>query len=198
MSESEVVALLEYNMRWIGGEGVSFPTIVAVGPNGSLPHAVPGRTRLKAGKPILIDCGCRADGYCSDLTRVVSIGQMPRKIEEIYNVVLEAQQAAIDAIEPGKSLQEIDAVARDIITDAGYGEQFGHSLGHGIGLEIHEQPTLSKRSEGELVAGHVVTVEPGIYLPGVGGVRIEDDVLVTEKGRRVLSSLPKDLESAII
>jgi len=198
LSESEAVALMEYNMRWIGADGMSFPTIVAVGANASLPHAVPGRTRIKPGKPILIDCGVKAKGYCSDLTRVVCLGPMPRKMENIYRIVLEAQQAAIDAVAPGKTMKEIDRVARDIITAAGYGEQFGHSLGHGIGLEIHEQPTLSQRAEGELQPQQVVTVEPGIYLPGVGGVRIEDDVLVTDKGHRTLSTLPKDLESAII
>jgi Xaa-Pro aminopeptidase len=147
---------------------------------------------------VLFDWGAKWGGYCSDLTRVIGIGKMKSKMREIYQIVLDAQMAAIEAVAPGKKLSDIDAVARDIITKAGYGERFGHSLGHGIGLNIHEQPVLSGKSEGVLEPGHVVTVEPGIYLPGVGGVRIEDDVLVTAKGHRVLSDLPKTLESAII
>jgi Xaa-Pro aminopeptidase len=198
MSEQELVALVNYNMRWIGGEGESFPTIVAIDANSSLPHHVAGRTRVKAGATILIDCGAKADGYCSDLTRVVSMGGFPPRLTEVYNLVREAQLAAIDAIAPGKTLKEIDEVARSIIREAGYGDQFGHGLGHGIGLEIHEKPTLSPRAEGVLEPGNVVTVEPGVYLPGVGGVRIEDDVLVTEKGHRKLSTLPTAIESAII
>jgi len=198
MSESEVATLLEYNMRWIGAEGVSFPTIVAIGANGSRPHHRPGKTRVKANTPILIDCGAKAGGYCSDLTRVVAINGFSQRLTELYRVVLEAQQAGIDAIKPGVPLKDVDAAARRVIEEAGYGEYFGHGLGHGIGLEIHEEPTLSRRSEGELREGHVVTVEPGVYLPSVGGIRIEDDVLVTAKGRRKLSTLPTDLESAII
>ena len=126
------------------------------------------------------------------------MGRVPKVIRQIHQVVLDAQQAAIDAIAPGKPLNEIDAVARQVIKGAGFAKHFGHSLGHGLGLDVHEQPTLASRSQGELKPGHVVTVEPGIYLPGVGGVRIEDDVLVTERGHRVLSDLPADLESAII
>lgn len=198
MSESEIVALLEYNMRWIGADGPSFETIVAIGANGSLPHHEPGRTRVKANTPILIDFGAKAEGYCGDLTRVVTLGGFHKKIAEIYRIVQEAQQAAIDAIAPGKAMKEIDAVARKIIEDAGYGDKFGHGLGHGIGLEIHELPTLNARSESVLMPGHVVTVEPGIYLPGMGGIRLEDDVLVTETGCVKLSGLPIGLESAII
>lgn len=198
MSEAEVATLLEYNMRWIGADGVSFPTIVAIGANGSLPHHRPGKTRVKANTPILIDCGARAGGYCSDLTRVVSLTGFSQKLTEVYHVVLEAQRAGIEAIAPGKPLKEVDAAARKVIEDAGYGERFAHGLGHGIGLEIHEQPTLSSRSEGELKEGQVVTVEPGVYLPGVGGIRIEDDVLVTARGHRKLSTLPTDFESTII
>lgn len=198
MSESEVATLLEYNMRWIGADGVSFPTIVAIGANGSYPHHRPGKTRVKANTPILIDCGAVAGGYCSDLTRVVAINGFSQKLTEVYNIVREAQLAGIEAIAPGKPLKDVDAAARQVIEDAGYGDYFGHGLGHGIGLEIHESPTLSHRSEGALREGQVVTVEPGVYLPGVGGIRIEDDVLVTAKGHRKLSTLPTDLESAII
>jgi len=198
MTEREAAAYLEYRMMALGADGPSFHTIMAAEPNGSLPHAIPGPRKLANRKSLLIDWGARFNGYCSDLTRVVSFGSMPREVREIYRVVLDAQMAAIDAIKPGKKLSDIDAVARDWITDAGYGDRFGHSLGHGIGLDIHEQPTLSERSKGTLEPGHVVTVEPGIYLPGVGGVRIEDDVLVTERGHTVLSDLPIGLDSAII
>jgi Xaa-Pro aminopeptidase len=198
MSESELVTLIEYNMRWIGGEGPSFNTIVAIGSNGSLPHHEPGRTRVKANTPILIDFGTKANGYCSDLTRVVTMGGFSQKITDMYRIVAEAQQAAIDAIAPGKTGVEIDRVARTIIEDAGYGDHFGHGLGHGIGLEIHERPVLSTRSTDTLEDGHVVTVEPGIYLPGIGGVRIEDDVLVTARGHRKLSTLPTAMESVVI
>lgn len=197
-TEQQVAARLEYEMRCRGASGASFPVIVAADADASLPHAIPGKRKIRKGGAILFDWGARVDGYCSDLTRVVALGRMPKRIAEIYDIVLEAQAAAIAAIAPGRPLKEIDKVARDIITRAGYGKQFGHSLGHGIGLEIHEQPTLASRAAGELRPGHVVTVEPGIYLPGVGGVRIEDDVLVTERGCRVLSSLPRDRRSAII
>lgn len=198
-TEKQVAAYLEYRMACGGSDGTSFPTIVAADANASLPHAVPGPRKIQAGGTVLIDSGARWGGYCSDLTRVVALGKMPAKIREIYKIVLDAQLAAIAAIAPGKKLKDIDKVARDIIKKAGYGDRFGHGLGHGIGLDIHEQPVLSYRmKKGELKPGHVVTVEPGIYLPGVGGVRIEDDVLVTMGGHEVLSDLPKDLESAII
>jgi Xaa-Pro aminopeptidase len=198
LSESEVVALLEYNMRWIGADGVGFATIVAIGANAAYPHHRPGRTRVKANTPILIDCGARADGYCSDMTRVVAMGGMSQKLREVYRIVREAQRAAIDAISPGRAMQEVDAAARTVIEQAGYGEYFAHGTGHGIGLDIHEKPVIGRRSKGHLAPGQVVTVEPGIYLPGVGGVRIEDDVLVTGKGHRKLTTLPSDAESAII
>ena len=197
-TENEITAFLEYRMRALGADGVSFPTIVAADANASLPHAIPGRKKVKQGGSVLIDWGARWGGYCSDLTRVVALGRMKPKIREIYQIVFDAQQAAIDAIAPGQPMKAVDEIARQYIADHGYGERFGHSLGHGIGLDIHEQPTLSPRSQGVLEPGHVVTVEPGIYVPGVGGVRIEDDVLVTERGRRILSRLPKTLESAII
>jgi len=198
LSEYEVAAFLEYRMRALGADGVSFPSIVAADANASLPHAVPGKKKIKAGGVVLIDWGAKWGGYCSDLTRVVAVGKMKPKMREIYQVVMDAQVAAMDAITPGKRLSDIDAVARGVIDKAGYGERFGHSLGHGIGLDIHEQPVLAAKAKGVLEPGQVVTVEPGIYLPGVGGVRIEDDVLVTPRGRKVLSDLPKSLESAII
>jgi Xaa-Pro aminopeptidase len=197
-TEVEVAAFFEYHLRSLGADGTSFPTIVAADANASLPHAIPGQARMKKGGIVLIDCGGRWGGYCSDLTRVYAFGKMPAKMREVYLVVLDAQLKAIDAIKPGASLKDVDSVARKHIQKAGYGKRFGHSLGHGIGLDIHEQPTLSQRSEGVLEPGQVVTVEPGVYLPGVGGVRIEDDVLVTDNGGEVLSDLPKDLRSAII
>ncbi len=198
MTEQQVTARLEFLMRDAGGEGPSFPTIVAAGTNSSLPHAIPGAAKIKRGEPILIDFGTVVGGYCSDLTRVIHRGPLKRDLREVYRVVLEAQQAAIRIIKPGVKLKDVDKVARKIIDEAGYGDRFGHGLGHGIGLDIHELPTLSGRSKGTLQPGHVVTVEPGIYLPGVGGVRIEDDVLVTKTGRSVLSNLKRDAESAII
>jgi Xaa-Pro aminopeptidase len=199
-TEAQIAAFLEYRMRSLGADGVSFPSIVAADANAALPHAIPGPRRLKKGGIVLIDWGARYRGYCSDMTRVVALGSMSATMREVYRVVLEAQLAAIEAIAPGRRLREVDDVARRVIRKAGYGKRFGHGLGHGIGLDIHEQPTLSSRAAEAAVLkpGHVVTVEPGIYLPGVGGVRIEDDVLVTERGHRVLSDLPKSLESAII
>ncbi len=193
-SEQDICAELECHMKKFGAASVSFESIVAAQTNGSLPHYTPGRMRTKANQPLLIDWGARVGGYCSDMTRTIAFGRWPKKLAEVYEIVLEAQQAAIDAIEPGKSCAVIDAVAREIITKAGYGDAFGHGLGHGIGLDIHEAPGVNKQSEIVLAPGMVITVEPGIYLPGIGGVRIEDDVLVTERGRRNLCSLPKSLE----
>ena len=198
MTEQQVVAVLEYEMRTLGADGPSFATVVAVGANSSLPHAIPGPNKVTRGGIVLIDWGARYRGYCSDMTRVIAIGRMSAKIKAIYQVVLDAQQAGINAVKPGASLKDVDAAARRVIERAGYGRAFGHSLGHGIGLDIHEEPVLSKSVKGVLVPGHVVTIEPGIYVPDLGGVRIEDDVLVTARGRDVLTDLPKSLKSAII
>jgi len=198
VSEAEAAAFLEFRMRSLGADGRSFPTIMAADANAALPHAIPGRKKMRKGGLLLIDWGAKVNGYCGDLTRVVAFGSMKRKMREVYQVVLDAQQAGIEAARVGTALADVDRAARRVIEAWGYGKQFGHSLGHGLGLDIHEQPTLSARSKGVLAAGQVVTVEPGVYLPGVGGVRIEDDVLVTEKGPKVLSDLPKGLDSAII
>ncbi len=198
-TEAEVAAFLEYRMRALGADGVSFPSIVAADGNAALPHAIPGRKKIRKHGIVLFDWGAKYQGYCSDMTRVISVGgKMKGKMAEIYQICLEAQLAAIDAIRPGVRLADVDKVARDIITKAGYGKLFGHSLGHGIGLDIHESPVLASRATGVLEPGHVVTVEPGIYLPDVGGVRIEDDVLVTEVGKKVLTDLPKTIESTMI
>jgi len=198
MKESEVAALLEYGMKSRGADGTSFDTNVSARANGSKPHYRPGAVTLKRGTPLLIDWGARVGGYCSDMTRTFHFGRWSPAMREIYEVVLEAHLAAIDAIGPGVPAREVDRVARDIIGRAGYAERFGHGLGHGIGLDIHEAPRLAATSDTVLEPGMVVTVEPGIYLPGVGGVRIEDDILVTERGRRNLCTLPKDLKWATL
>ena len=197
-TEREMAARLEYEMQKRGATGAAFPTICAEGKNAALPHAKPGRRKVRKGSAILFDWGARWGGYCSDLTRMVFVGSIPDPMGEVYAVVLEAQRRAIADIRPGRRMCDVDAVARDAIADAGYGDKFGHGLGHGLGLDVHEAPSLSWRCSDKLKAGMLVTVEPGIYLPGVGGVRIEDDVLVTPGGRRVLSRLDKTLEGSVI
>ncbi len=198
MKESLIAARLEYEMRARGAEGTSFESIVAARANGSRPHHRAGATTTARGRPLLIDWGARLGGYCSDMTRTFCLGKWPARMGEVYRVVLEAQEAAIAAIAPGKTCGEIDAVARGIIEKAGYGERFGHGLGHGIGLDIHENPRLARGMGTVLEPGMVVTVEPGVYLPGVGGVRIEDDILVTAHGRMNLCRLPKEMEWATL
>lgn len=196
-TERELAARIEYEMQLGGATGASFPTIVAEGPNASLPHAVPGDRRIGDGSAVLIDWGARVDHYCSDLTRVIFINRIPPKIGRIYDIVLEAQEKAIAAVRPGARLCDVDAAARRHIKSAGYGRNFGHGLGHGLGLDVHESPRVHFQSKDRLEPGMVVTIEPGIYLPGVGGVRIEDDVLVTEDGHQVLSDLPKRREQMV-
>jgi Xaa-Pro aminopeptidase len=197
LSELEVAGRLEASMKARGSSEPGFPTIVGAGAHGSLPHYRPGTTKLSANKGVLIDWGAVYKGYHSDMTRVFALGRWPAKIREIYRIVLEAQEEAAAALAPGKSTVEIDGIARGIIERAGYGPRFGHGLGHGLGLDGHEEPRLTHMLvPGTLEAGMVVTVEPGIYLPGVGGVRIEDDYVVTESGARRLNTLPKSLEWA--
>ncbi len=194
-TENYIAGLLTFEMRRRGASDASFEPIIATGPASSLPHYRPADIAIKNDTFLLIDYGARYQGYCSDITRTFSIGKLPAKLEEIYKVCLEAQLAAIAAIEPGVNSKVVDTAARSIIEKAGYGQYFGHGLGHGIGRDIHEQPTLRKQGEGELLQpGHIVTVEPGIYLPGLGGVRIEDDVLITSTGCEVLTHLDKSLE----
>jgi Xaa-Pro aminopeptidase len=198
MTEQQLLAHIEFEMKSRGAFGPSFDCILGAGPNSSIPHHQTGSTPITPGT-LLIDWGAMSsDGYNGDLTRTFAIGAFPDKIREIYDIVLEAQVAAIDAAGPGQRCADIDKVARDIITNAGYGEQFGHGLGHGLGLEVHEDPYFNNLSDVVLAPGMVMTVEPGIYLPGVGGVRIEDDILITESGNRVLSSYPKDRDSMIL
>lgn len=195
MAEAEMCAFLEYRMRALGADGVSFGSIVAVDANAAMCHAIPGPTKLKRNSMLLLDFGAKSHGYCSDLTRTMFFGKPNAKMRDVYEIVLEAQRTAIAMIGPGVELSKVDAAARDVITKAGYGKDFGHGLGHGLGLDIHEQPVLAKTAKGVLQEGNVVTVEPGIYLPGLGGVRIEDDILVTAKGHRELSSLPRTLDA---
>ncbi len=193
MTELEAAAELEYQMRKAGAGGFSFDTIIASGKNSSMPHAVPSEKKLEEGDFVTMDFGCTYQGYCSDMTRTVVLGKASEKQREIYHVVLEAQEAALDVIRAGLTGVEVDKVARDIITKAGYGDCFGHGLGHSVGLYIHEEPRLSPAGLDVLQPGMLETVEPGIYVPGFGGVRIEDMVVVTEQGCRNLTASPKCL-----
>jgi Xaa-Pro aminopeptidase len=192
-SERDVALAAEARIRELGGEP-SFPAIVAAGPNGALPHAEPGERVIGPGELVVFDMGARLDGYCSDGTRTFATGDPGEEGRSVYDTVLAAQLASLEAIEAGVKGEDVDLVARQVIDDAGHGERFGHGLGHGVGLEVHEGPRLSLRSDDVLAPGEVVTVEPGIYLPGQLGVRIEDLVVVEEDGYRNLSSLPKDLQ----
>jgi Xaa-Pro aminopeptidase len=191
-AEREVADAFEDRVRGLGG-ALSFDTIVAAGPNGAQPHAEPGERVIGEGELIVFDMGAKLDGYCSDGTRTYATGDPGEEGRRVYETVLAAQQAALEAIRPGEKGEDVDAAARKVIDGAGHGEHFGHGLGHGVGLDIHEGPRLSLRSDDVLAANEVVTVEPGIYLAGELGVRIEDLVVVTDDGLRNLSSLPKDL-----
>ncbi len=194
-TEAYLAGLLIFEMRSRGASDASFPCIVASGAASSLPHYRPTEAMVQADQPLLIDWGAMFKGYCSDLTRTLMIGRVSPKMKDIYKVVLEAQQTAIAFLRPGVTTTQADRVARDVIEKAGFGRYFGHGLGHGIGREIHELPSMRKSGgEEELRPGMIVTVEPGVYLPGQGGVRIEDDVLITHSGHEVLSSLDRGFE----
>lgn len=193
MTELEAAAELEYQMKKHGASGFSFDTIMASGANSSMPHAVPGTKKLETGDFVTMDFGCLYEGYCSDMTRTVVLGRASEKQREIYDTVLRAQKAALDVIRAGMTGSEVDRAARRIIEEAGYGQCFGHGLGHSVGLFIHEEPRLSPADDTVLEAGMSETVEPGIYLPGFGGVRIEDLVIVTEDGCRNLTRSPREL-----
>jgi Xaa-Pro aminopeptidase len=198
-SEKQVADDLEYQIRLEGGACGAFPSIVGVGPRAALPHGRPARdSHIGDSDFVLIDWGARGRLYHSDLTRVLVTGKLSPQLEKVYGVVTSAQRAAIRAIRPGAVMKEVDAAARQVIADASYGKEFNHSLGHGIGLAVHELPRLAPEQNRKLAAGMVVTVEPGIYLPEWGGVRIEDDVLVTDDGCEVLTSVPKELEECIL
>lgn len=192
ITEKQVAAWLEFFMKELGAENTSFDTIAASGIHSSMPHAIPTDKVLEDGDFLTMDFGCRINGYCSDMTRTVVIGTAEEKQREIYDVVLRAQKAALAVIRPGMKGCEIDQAARDVIREAGYGHCFGHSLGHSVGLEIHETPCFAPRDESVIAPGMVITVEPGIYVEGFGGVRIEDVVVVTEDGCRNITHSPKE------
>lgn len=190
MTERHISARLGYEMQRLGAQEVSFPTIVAAGANGSLPHYEAGDAVVRKNDCILIDWGARVNWYVSDLTRMVWIGSIPRAIARIHAIVRQAHDQAIAYVKPGVTATAVDGVARRVIQKAGYGKYFNHALGHGIGLDVHEAPRVGKGTQTVLKAGMVITIEPGIYLPGIGGVRLESDVLVTETRYKLLSTLP--------
>jgi Xaa-Pro aminopeptidase len=192
-TERAVARELEQELRERGAEDPSFPAIVASGPHGALPHAQPRDVEIPAGELVIVDWGARLDGYCSDCTRTVASGEPPEPAADLYELVRYAQEQALAAVRAGAGLSEVDGVARRLIDGGGHAEHFGHGLGHGVGLEVHEGPRVAKTAEGELAAGNVVTIEPGVYLPGEMGVRIEDLTVVTVEGCEVFSSLPKEL-----
>jgi len=198
MTETQIAVELEHLMRLGGAEAAAFPTICAINAAAARPHARPGATRLKNGSVLLIDFGARVGGYVSDLTRVLFVGKIRPRVRSVYAIVQEAQAAAIAAARPAAPLKEVHAAARGPIDDAGFGNNFQHGTGHGIGREVHEAPNFAQQSKGQLGAGMVVTVEPGIYLRGQFGIRIEDDVLITPDGPVVLSQLEKDPEAMVL
>ncbi|HET7658008.1 MAG TPA: Xaa-Pro peptidase family protein [Bacillales bacterium] len=193
-TEMEIVAEIEYAMKKRGVSQMAFSTMVLTGANAAKPHGTPGRTRIKKGDFVLFDLGVVVDGYCSDITRTVAFGKPNEEQKKVYETVLRAQEAALAAGKPGGRIGDLDKIAREIITDAGYGEYFPHRIGHGLGIEAHEAPSMSENNDGQLQTGMVYTIEPGIYVPDVVGVRIEDDVLVTETGYESLTAYPKELQ----
>lgn len=193
LADTWMAGVLERHLRELGSEGHPFPTIVASGPRSALPHAHAAERIIQSGDLVLFDFGATAGGYCSDITRTVVVGTASAEQLDIHDIVRQANELASGALRAEMSGKAADAIAREYIDARGYGEAFGHSLGHGIGLEVHEGPRLARSVDTPLAAGMVVTIEPGIYLPGWGGVRIEDDVLITESGRRVLTSFPRSL-----
>ncbi len=195
-TESEVALALEVEMRRAGARKPSFETIVAAGAHGALPHAQPRDEEIGRGQLVVIDWGAELDGYCSDCTRTVAAGEPGGRAREVYGLVLRAQQTGLAAVHAGAVCKQVDTAARDVIAAAGHAEHFGHGLGHGVGLEIHEAPSLSQSSDGTLEDGNVVTVEPGVYLPGELGVRIEDLVVARSGGAEILTSISKQLRVA--
>lgn len=193
VTEIEVANKLDFLMREKGATSVSFDTIVASGKRSAMPHGVASEKEIEQGDMITIDFGCYYKGYVSDMTRTFSLGDPGEELKKIHQIVLNANLKVTEAAKPGITAKELDAIARDYITEQGYGEAFGHSTGHGIGLEVHEGPGIHFRNEKPLVEGNVITNEPGIYIPGLGGVRIEDDLLITKDGHRNLMSVTKEL-----
>jgi Xaa-Pro aminopeptidase len=192
-TEREVAQALEDGMRRRGAQDVSFDSIVASGAHAALPHATPREVRIERGQLVVVDWGAELDGYCSDCTRTFATGDLAEQEEITYDVVLEAQLAGLRSVAPGVSGRDADTAARTVIDAAGHADHFGHGLGHGVGIEVHEAPRLSQRSDSTIEQGNVVTVEPGIYVPGAFGIRIEDLVYVTSEGPEILTSVPKEL-----
>ena len=192
-TEAEVAWQAEREFRERGAEGPSFPAIVAAADNAALPHAQPRDVPIPADTLVVVDMGCRLDGYCSDCTRTFAVGSPPDEALEVYDLVLRAQRAALAGVLPGAEGRAVDAIARDLIEAGGHGDEFGHGLGHGVGLEVHEEPRLAQTASGELRAGNVVTVEPGVYIPGSFGVRIEDLVIVRDDRPDILTPFTKEL-----
>lgn len=193
ITDKDIALELEYFMLRNGADGLSFETIAVSGKNSSMPHGVPTQKKVEDGDFITMDYGALFEGYHSDMTRTVAVGKISDEQKTVYNTVLKAQLSSLEALKPGLSCVDADKAARDIISAAGYGEYFGHGTGHGVGVEIHELPNVSPRSSATLEVGNIVTVEPGIYLPGRFGVRIEDMALITENGSRNLTNAPKEL-----
>jgi Xaa-Pro dipeptidase len=194
ISEMEVLANIEFELKKKGIREMSFSTMVLFGEKSGDPHGNPGDRKLKAGDMVLFDLGVVLDGYCSDITRTVAYKSVSEKQREIYHTVLKAELASLEASKPGTRIGDLDKAARDIITEAGYGDYFPHRIGHGMGINVHEYPSMSHLNDGILKEGMVFTIEPGIYLPGIGGVRIEDDVLATADGFETLTKFPKELQ----
>jgi Xaa-Pro aminopeptidase len=197
-TELQIAHNLEHQMRQFGATGCAFEPLVGVGPRSALPHGKPSTCRIEESPLLLVDWGAQVDHYASDLTRILVTAKITPKLEKIYNIVLQAQLAAIRKVRPGIMAKEVDHAARSVIDKAGYGKYFGHGLGHGFGLEIHERPFLSPIKEDRLEKHMVITIEPGIYVPGWGGIRIEDDILVTSDGHEILSDLPKQLNECVV
>ncbi|MCM3338630.1 Xaa-Pro peptidase family protein [Paenibacillus sp. MER TA 81-3] len=193
MTEIEVVAELEYLMKKLGSDGPSFSTMVLAGENAALPHGIPGTRKIQEGELLLFDLGVYLNGYASDITRTFAVGEVNAKCKEIYDTVLAANETAIAAVKPGVTFGSLDRTARQVITEKGYGQYFTHRLGHGLGIDVHEYPSIHSQNDDLLQSGMTFTIEPGIYVPQVAGVRIEDDVAVTETGVTVLTSYPKEL-----
>jgi len=196
--ESEAAAELEYRLRLLGGEKAAFDFIISSGTRSALPHGVAGNKRMKKGEPVIVDWGWVLEGYHTDNTRTLFLGKPKPKLKGIFEIVLEANRRSIAKVAPGVALADIDAAGRSLIESRGYGKYFGHGTGHGVGLDIHEAPNVNPRSKDTAREGMVFTIEPGIYLPGIGGVRIEDMVVVTAKGCRVISrKIPKELREIL-
>ncbi|WP_305367719.1 Xaa-Pro peptidase family protein [Bacillus sp. V3B] len=193
-TELEILAAIEYELKKKGVTQMSFSTMVLTGTNGASPHGTPGLSKVRKGDFVLFDLGVVVDGYCSDITRTVAFREINEKQKEIYDTVLKSQLAAIEASKPGVACADVDLIARKIINDAGYGEFFPHRLGHGLGIGVHEYPSLTETNSLLLEQGMVYTIEPGIYVPNVAGVRIEDDLLLTDNGVEILTKFPKELQ----